>query len=65
LVEKKNINNRGVQRFQTSALGNRFLAKIRPMFRKTSPASTEAAPNTSPDKSVKKPARRRAKPTQG
>lgn len=65
LVEKKNINNRGVQRFQTSALGNRFLAKFKPMFRKTSPASTEVVHTASPDKSRKKPTRRRLKPAQG
>lgn len=35
LTEKKNVNNRGVQRFQLSAAGSRFLAKAKPLFRKT------------------------------
>jgi hypothetical protein len=57
LAEKKAINNRGVQRFQTSVLGNRFLAKIKPRFRlparATANATKEASPaptSTTPDK---------------
>jgi len=61
LVEKKSVNNRGVQRFQTSALGNRFLAKVKPMFRLIAPPKMEVAITASPDKSVKKPTRRRPK----
>jgi hypothetical protein len=32
LVEKKNVNNTHVQRFQLTTLGNRFLAKVKPLF---------------------------------
>jgi len=34
LVEKKSVNKAGIQRFQTSPAGNRFLAKAIPMLRK-------------------------------
>jgi len=41
LAEKKSVNNRGVQRFQLSAAGSRFLAKAKPLLR---------APKSKPNK---------------
>jgi hypothetical protein len=45
LAEKKTVNNRGVQRFQLSAAGSRFLAKAQPLFREAQ-SNAEVASDT-------------------
>lgn len=46
LTQKRSANNQGVQRFQTSEIGNRFLAKAKPMFRDTLPKPKEILKST-------------------
>jgi hypothetical protein len=47
LADKKKVNNRGVQRFELSAAGSRFLAKLKPLVR-TPKAESPKAPDAAP-----------------
>jgi Domain of unknown function (DUF4062) len=62
LVEKKSVNNKGIQRFQTSDLGNRFLAKAKPLFQQaiaiqesTNQEKTEAKSGVESERGVPAP----------
>jgi hypothetical protein len=59
LTETKNINSHGIQRFQTSPLGNRFLARVKPIHpgegSGLEPTPKKKAPIPPPSKAKKAP----------